>query len=131
MSQNIQSVVPDDLAERVRRAAEKEGRSVSQWLRLLLERELAEGRCVGCDGPMPGGGEVCQECADLLEAEDADVPHYEATVLKEVPLTPGQKRQAKFTVNPAMPCTHDLAAKRKVSFGFVQDCIKCGAVVRV
>lgn len=36
----VSTWVDPDLAERVRRAAEKEGRSVSQWLRLLLEREM-------------------------------------------------------------------------------------------
>lgn len=36
----VSTWVEPDLADRVRRAAEKEGRSVSQWLRLLLEREL-------------------------------------------------------------------------------------------
>lgn len=141
MAQRLQVVVEDRLAEAVKALADRDGRTVSEWTRLLLDGVVARaesngalelpGWCVGC-GAKAGKGElVCRECAALMDAEDADVPHYEATVLSEVPLTPGQKRQAKFTVNPAMPCTHDLAAKRKVSFGFVQDCIKCGAVVRV
>lgn len=37
---SIQVWADDELALRVARAAKEEGRSVSQWLRLLVEREL-------------------------------------------------------------------------------------------
>ena len=41
MAQTLQTVVNDEMALAVRRAAEKEARSVSQWIALRLEEVLA------------------------------------------------------------------------------------------
>jgi hypothetical protein len=46
---------PEALAAGARRCAAREGMSVSAWIRLMVDREIArrEGRCQSCGQPVP------------------------------------------------------------------------------
>lgn len=110
MSQTIQAVVPVDLAERVARAAENEGRSVSSWVRRLLERELA-------------GVPLAPPSTDAVELMEWGVRDMERRAAAETP----RKRPA---LTPKGACPHpDLGPKRATSFGFARDCKVCGEVL--
>lgn len=82
MARTIQVWVSDDLAERVVRAAAKDQRSVSEWVRLLLVRELGDpgGRVTRPAGRAPcahgrtvkrmtgalGTRTFCEDCGSLV-----------------------------------------------------------------
>ena len=72
----VSTWVDPDLAERVRRAAEKEDRSVSQWLRLVLERELA-----GDARPLPAR-EVARPASGGSRTEPAECQHDDVATSK-------------------------------------------------
>ena len=135
MPQRLQVVVDDRLAEAVKALAERDERTVSEWTRLLLDRVVARaesngtlelpGWCVGC-GARAGKGElVCQDCAALMDAEDAARP------------ASGGPRTEPLVVEVLMreghaACDHDWGDKRQTSFGFVRDCRRgCGEVRKV
>lgn len=106
MTRRLQVVVDDRLADAVKALAGREGRSVSEWVRILLDGVVAraevrglmiEGRCVGCGGEAGQGELVCRGCADLLAAEDTAPSVKERPAREATPPTRSPSQKARGT----------------------------------
>ena len=139
MPQRLQVVVDDRLAEAVKALAERDERTVSEWTRLLLDRVVARaesngalelpGWCVGC-GARAGKGElVCQECAALMDAEDAVAQAKDPRDSLDAP----RPASGGSRTEPA-ECQHDDVTTSKTPYGVTtwacRDCPATGSHAR-
>lgn len=112
--QTLQVVLGDEVAELVRRAAEKEARSVSSWLRLLVERELAA----------------------APRDRDADREAFGQEVMERTARRAGTEDAGKMLVHTnldALPCAHLRTVKRiaRSSGLTMKECLDCGTMAPV
>lgn len=143
MAQRLQVVVEDRLAEAVKALADRDGRTVSEWARLLLDRVVARAEsngalelpdwCVGCGAKAGKGALVCRECAALMDAEDAeDLPAHPRMVgdtKLAIKVWKAQPSRGIVRGEPVM-CAHDEVEKRTTpALGTRRFCKDCGALL--